>query len=84
MLSAVAVPVVVVGLAVVLFGVLIVWVRHYVKCPPNEVLVVFGKKRKMEIPDHESGGMKTVERGYRLVLGGATFVVRGLRFSCLS
>ena len=59
-LSPILIPVVIVGLAATLLGVVITFARNYVKCAPNEVLVVFGKKKG--------------DKGYRLITGGATFV----------
>ena len=44
-LSPLLIPVVIVGLAATLLGVVITFARNYVKCAPNEVLVVFGKKK---------------------------------------
>ena len=68
-LAGLLIPVVIVGLAVTVLSVLITFARNYVKCAPNEVLVVFGKKKTMTLPD----GTKS-EKGYRLITGGATFV----------
>jgi flotillin len=59
-LAGLLIPVVIVGLAATLLGVVITFARNYVKCAPNEVLVVFGKKKG--------------DKGYRLITGGATFV----------
>jgi flotillin len=59
-LAPLLIPVVIVGLAATLLGVVITFARNYVKCAPNEVLVVFGKKMG--------------DKGYRLITGGATFV----------
>ena len=59
-LAGLLIPVVIVGLAATMLGVVITFARNYVKCAPNEVLVVFGKKKG--------------DKGYRLITGGATFV----------
>ena len=59
-LAPLLIPVVIVGLAVTFLGVVITFARNYVKCAPNEVLVVFGRRR--------------AGKGYRLIAGGATFV----------
>lgn len=74
MLGALLIPIIIVGLAVAVLGGIITFARNYRKCPPNAVLVVYGRKRKVEIVD-ASGAKKFVERGYRLVIGGATFVM---------
>ena len=67
------IPIVVLGLAVAVLGLIVGFARNYRKCPPNAVLVVYGQKRKLEITD-AAGNKKTIERGYRLVIGGATFI----------
>ena len=54
-LAGLLIPVVIVGLALTLLGVVITFARNYVKCAPNEVLVVFGRKK--------------AGRGYRLITG---------------
>ena len=59
-LAPLLIPVVIVGLAATLLGVVIMFARNYVKCAPNEVLVVFGRKK--------------AGKGYRLIAGGATFI----------
>jgi len=59
-LAGLLIPVVIVGLALTLLGIVITFARNYVKCAPNEVLVVFGRRR--------------AGKGYRLITGGATFV----------
>lgn len=74
MLGGLMIPIVVIGLAFAILGIIVSFGRNYVKCAPNEVLVVFGRKRKMMITDG-AGGTKESEVGYRLVIGGATFVM---------
>lgn len=72
-LGGLLVPIVIVGLAIAVLGIIVTFGRNYRKCAPNEVLVVYGRKRRVTVPDG-AGGTKQVERGYRLVIGGATFV----------
>ncbi len=43
--------------------------KRYVKVGPNEVLIIFGRRRKMRMPD---GSYETV--GYRTAMGGGRFV----------
>ncbi|MDR7611593.1 MAG: SPFH domain-containing protein [Armatimonadota bacterium] len=45
------------------------WAARYTKVGPNEVLIISGRRRRVRGPD---GSVRTV--GYRLVLGGGTFV----------
>ena len=52
--------------ALVILGVVWAMARRYKKVPPNEVMVVYGRKR------HIAEG-KVV--GYRIVTGGATFIM---------
>lgn len=54
--------------------IIIVFFQNYVKVPPNEALIVSGRRRKYKVKDE--GGKETVkEFGYRIVRGGATFVI---------
>jgi flotillin len=59
--SAFAMPLIVVGAVIVAISVLMFVARRYHRCAPDEALVVFGRK---------SG-----DRGYRLITGGAAFVI---------
>lgn len=54
-------PIVVIGLAIAGLSAFVVLARNYRKCPPNKVLVVYGRTAK-------DG------KGFRLITGGATFV----------
>ena len=53
---------------------LIVFFCNYVKVPPNVALIVSGRRHKYRVKDEN--GNTTVKRfGYRIVRGGATFVI---------
>jgi flotillin len=66
-IQAFGLPVVVVGLLLAALSTFVAFARNYRKCPPNKVLVVFGRK-------HQQG--KDQERkGYRLITGGSAFVL---------
>ncbi len=54
-------PIIVIGLAVAALSAFVVLARNYRKCPPNKVLVVYGRTG--------ADG-----KGFRLITGGATFV----------
>ena len=64
------VPIILVGLAVVVFGGLAIWAARYKRCKPNEVIVIYGRKRKVKLASGQE-----VERGYRLLSGGGAFVM---------
>ena len=49
---------------------LLVWASRYTKVGPNQVLVVSGRKHRVAEPDGT-----IVERGFRIVKGGGTFVM---------
>lgn len=74
MFAGLLIPIVVIGLAIAVLGIVVTVARNYRKVPPNSVLVVYGRKRKMQVADGQ-GGTKEVQVGYRLVIGGATFVM---------
>src|SRR5437016_9137760 len=63
------IPIVIVVLGVGAF--LLIWMvlSRYTKVGPNDVLIVSGKKHRMSEPDGTP-----VERGFRIVKGGGTFV----------
>ena len=70
------IPIIIVGLVIAVISVMALVVRRWVKCAPNEVLVVYGRKRMEQVPDPaDPSRTVSVRRGYRLVRGGATFVV---------
>lgn len=66
-LSSIGVPIAIVAMGIALIGVLVFVSRNYLRCPPNEVLVLFGRKHTIQVDG------KPVTRGYRLVTGGAAF-----------
>lgn len=51
-----------------------IFLKNYVKVPPNEALIVSGRRRKYKVKDDE-GREKVKTFGYRIVRGGATFVI---------
>ena len=53
---------------------LIAFIRNYIKVPPNVALIVSGRRRKYNVKD-ETGREIVKEFGYRIVRGGATFVI---------
>jgi flotillin len=60
--SAFAMPLIVVGAVIVVISVLMFVARRYHRCAPDEALVVFGRRA-------------SAEKGYRLITGGAAFVI---------
>ena len=67
-----ALPIIMIGLAISAFATFIIFARNYRRCPPNKVLVVFGRKRKEQVEKDGRSILQT--RGYRLITGGAAFV----------
>ena len=66
--SAAIVAIVIAVLAIIIF------VCNYIKVPPNVALIVSGRKHKYKVKD--ANGEETVKSfGYRIVRGGATFVI---------
>ncbi len=59
---------------VVALIVLIAFFRNYVKVPPNVALIVSGRRHKYKVKD-ESGRDVVKVFGYRIVRGGATFII---------
>ena len=58
----------------VLLILIIIFMCNYIKVPPNVALIVSGRKHKYKVKDAE--GKEIVKRfGYRIVRGGATFVI---------
>lgn len=67
------IPVSVVGLVLlVLLSLGVMWRNNYIKVPPNQAVVVSGRKHRIRV--HTPDGEEEVDVGYRLVKGGATFV----------
>ena len=63
-----------IGLAVVIVAVLIAFRIQYIKVAPNVALIISGRRRKYRMKDED--GREVVKRfGYRIVRGGATFVI---------
>src|SRR3954449_9112130 len=60
----------IVGVVIVVFTFLAIWAGRYTKVGPNQVLVVSGRKHRRAEPDGT-----VVERGFRIVKGGGTFVM---------
>lgn len=65
---------IIIGIAFLVFIFLIAFVRNYIKVPPNVALIVSGRRRKYKVKD-ETGRDIVKEFGYRIVRGGATFVI---------
>src|SRR6185436_13688531 len=59
-------PIVVIGLLLAALSTFVAFARNYRKCPPNQVLVVYGRKHT---------GKDQERRGYRLITGGSAFVL---------
>ena len=52
----------------------IIFMCNYIKVPPNVALIVSGRKHKYKVKDEN--GKEVIKRfGYRIVRGGATFVI---------
>ncbi len=61
-LSSFGVPIVMIGMLIAALAGFMVFARNYRKCPPNKVLVVYGRKNKQG-------------QGFRLITGGSALVV---------
>ena len=59
--------------AIVLLAI-IIFMCNYIKVPPNVALIVSGRKHKYKVKDAD-GKEITKQFGYRIVRGGATFVI---------
>ena len=53
---------------------IIIFMCNYVKVPPNVALIVSGRRKKYRVKD-ENGREVVKKFGYRIVRGGATFVI---------
>lgn len=63
---------IIIGVVVLLL--IIIFMCNYIKVPPNVALIVSGRKHKYKVKDAE--GKEIVKSfGYRIVRGGATFVI---------
>ena len=67
----VLVPIIIACAAVLL---IIIFMCNYVKVPPNVALIVSGRRKKYRVKD-ENGREVVKKFGYRIVRGGATFVI---------
>lgn len=54
--------------------VIAMFARRYVKVPPDKVLVVYGRRARLQYRD-ASGAMRDRVVGYRLIQGGGSFIV---------
>ncbi len=59
-----------IGFVVLLFLILGIVANRWVKVGPNQVLIISGRRRKVQGPDG-----RLIELGFRLVRGGGTFVI---------
>lgn len=74
-MSGFTIPIVVLGIILVFVASIAIYASRYKRCKPNEVIVIYGKKRTVKIPDPANPGQfKEVERGYRLLTGGGAFI----------
>ncbi|MEK9173345.1 MAG: SPFH domain-containing protein [Patescibacteria group bacterium] len=60
------IPVMIIAVGIAFLSVAMMVARNYKKCPPNQAMILTGRKRK--VSDGQSG---TVEQGFRTVVGGA-------------
>ena len=67
----IGIPVVFIGLASSVVGILAFVRANYIKCSPNEVLIFFGRKHKIAVGTGPEA--QEVERGYRVITGGGAF-----------
>ncbi|MGN1018892.1 MAG: SPFH domain-containing protein [Aristaeellaceae bacterium] len=63
-----------VGIACAALLLIIIFMCNYVKVPPNVALIVSGRRKKYRVKD-ENGREVVKKFGYRIVRGGATFVI---------
>ena len=61
-------------IGIVLLLAIIIFMCNYIKVPPNVALIVSGRKHKYKVKDAD-GKEITRQFGYRIVRGGATFVI---------
>jgi flotillin len=69
LLSTFGLPIVGIALAIAIASLVMMMVRNWRKCAPNEALVLSGRRHKIKDDDGKIVG----ERGYRLIVGGAAF-----------
>lgn len=70
------------NLAVVIFSIIgalllliIFFLANYVKVRPNNILIITGRKTKYQIKNKETGELETVVKKFKIVSGGAAFVI---------
>ncbi len=63
-----------IAIAVGVLILLLIFFKNYVKVPPNVALIVSGRRHKYKVKD-EAGREVVKTFGYRIVRGGATFVI---------
>ena len=49
--------------------------KNYIKIPPNTAAVIFGRKKKVELKDADTGEEVKISKGYRVVTGGGVFKI---------
>ncbi|MBR6667883.1 MAG: hypothetical protein IKL25_05935 [Clostridia bacterium] len=64
----------VIGIICVAVIALIIFMCNYIKVPPNVALIVSGRKHKYKVKN-DDGQIVVKKFGYRIVRGGATFVI---------
>ncbi|MDA2930634.1 SPFH domain-containing protein [Acidobacteria bacterium AH-259-O06] len=67
--STVMLPIVVLGMGLAVLLGIGLFVRNYIKVPPEQAAIFYGRKFKLRDP--ETGELR--ERGFRIIKGGATF-----------
>ena len=66
LLGGLFIPVMIIAIGIALLSVAMMVARNYKKCPPNQAMILTGRKRK--VSDGKSG---VIEQGFRTVVGGA-------------
>ena len=65
-------PALVIGVGIAGFiALLLIFVRYYIKVPPNLALILTGRKYRTVV--REGGKDRAVVRGWKAVVGGAIF-----------
>jgi flotillin len=70
MLGGLAIPIVIIVGVLAIVLAFVTLAKNYIKVPPEKGAVVYGKKQKIQV-----GEGKERERGFRLIRGGAAFVL---------
>ena len=66
LLGGLFIPVMIIAIGIALLSVAMMVARNYKKCPPNQAMILTGRKRK--VSDGKGG---QIEQGFRTVVGGA-------------